>query len=312
MKRKDWLIVFLPLVGIWLIDRLTKMWAESNLRTPISFGWIEFPLHHNYGVMLGLFSNLPPYLRIVSLSTAGAFIVCIYVLIQVLLPINTLKLRAGLSIILGGIIGNVTDRILWGYVVDFIVIGKGPVSTAVFNLADAVQWVGYILILIAIFKEGDLIWPENNARKEYWIDRKFQLKYCAVLMGVGLGISLVSMVFSYTYLRVTMLELVGQNQPVLDKFLLPFALVFALISIGCSLGLFTIGKIISHKMAGPLFAFERHVVDMIKNIDQLKESRPLRLRSKDEFRHLEALALQIHGTLQKLKSSETIDIPKPE
>lgn len=304
MKRNDWLIVFVPLILIWLVDRITKMWAASYLKAPISLGWLHFDLHHNPGIMLSYFSNLPDYLRIVSLSTFGALLVCIYALIQFLLPINTLKLRVGLSIVLGGIMGNVFDRILWGYVVDFIIIGNGSISTAVFNIADAVQWVGYAMILTAVFKEGDLIWPENNARKNYWIDRGFQLKYCAILMGVGLGISLVTMVFSYTYLRVTVITLVGLNTDILNKYLPPFAAVFSLICIGLSLGLFTVGKVVSHKMVGPLFAFERHVNEMIKNLDQIKDMKSLQFRTKDEFKHLEQLSKQIQTTFQQLRHPE--------
>lgn len=311
MKREEWMLVFLPLAATWTLDRVTKMWAVG-LQGITSYEWVHFYLHHNPGAMLGLFSNLPSFLRVVSLSTAGAFLVCIYALIQFLLPIKTMKLRTGLSIVLGGILGNVTDRILWGHVVDFIVIGNERYATPVFNLADALQWVGYALILIAVFKEGDLIWPENNVRKRYWINRRFQLKYCAILMGVGLGISLVTMVFSYTYLRVTMLELVGQNSQILEKFLQPFAQVFGLICVGFSLGLFTVGKVISHKMAGPLFAFERHVMDLLQNAESARNFRTLKFRSKDEFKQLEALAFQIQETLARLQTDPDPDQPPPE
>lgn len=311
MKKREWLLVFLPLLLTWSFDRVTKVWA-LDLTSIESFGFLHFYLHYNPGAMLGLFSNLPPFLRVVSLSTAGAFLVCIYGLIQFLLPIKTLKLRTGLSIVLGGILGNVTDRIIYGHVVDFIVLGSEGYATPVFNIADALQWFGYALILIAVFKEGDLIWPENNSRKRYWVMREFQLKVCAVLLSVGLGISLVTMVFSYTYLRVTMIELVGSNQAILDKFLDPFAGVFALVCIGFSLGLFTVGKVLSHKMAGPMYAFERHVTELMEKVDNLKEVRPLRLRSRDEFRHLEELAEQIQSTLEKLRSSNPkTDPPAP-
>lgn len=298
MKREEWLLVIFPLALTWSIDRLSKMWAVT-LQSVQSYEVVHFYLHHNPGAMLGLFSNLPPFLRIVSLSTVGAFLVCIYALIQILLPIKTLKLRAGLSIVLGGILGNVTDRILWGYVVDFIVVGNQDFSTPVFNIADAVQWVGYVMILVAIFKEGDLIWPENNTRKTYWVNQSFQLKYCFLLMGVGIGIGLISMVFSYTYLRVTILELVGPNDATLNKFLLPFAEVFALICVAFSLGLFTVGKMLSHKIAGPLYAFERHCQELLQAAGNEGSVRPLKLRTKDEFKQLETLALQLQAALSK-------------
>ncbi|MFM6930459.1 MAG: signal peptidase II, partial [Bdellovibrio sp.] len=211
MKKREWLIVILPLIATWLIDRVTKLWA-TDITQIKSFGPLHFVLHHNHGAMLGLFSDLPSVLRIVSLSTGGAFLLCTYALIQYLLPIKSLTLRTGLSILIGGIIGNVTDRIVWGYVVDFIVVGTPTLSSPAFNMADALQWVGYALIVYAIIREGELLWPENNARKRYWVNLSFQLKYCFILMAVGLSLTLISLVFSYTYLRVTIQELVGNNQ----------------------------------------------------------------------------------------------------
>ena len=120
MKRIEWVIVLFPLLVCWILDRITKLWANT-IDGPRLHGYINFVLHHNHGAMLGLFSELPQVLRIVSLSTGGAFLLCIYVIIQYLLPIKSLVLRTGLSILIGGILGNVADRIIWGYVVDFIV-----------------------------------------------------------------------------------------------------------------------------------------------------------------------------------------------
>lgn len=292
MKKHEWLIVTLPLILVWSLDRITKQWAQS-LEGIQSYGFVGFILHHNPGAMLGLFSDLPAVLRIVSLSTAGAFLVCIYILIQYLLPIKSLSLRSGLSVLLGGILGNVTDRILWGHVVDFIVIGNVDAMSPAFNVADALQWIGYALIVYAIVKEGDLLWPENNVRKKYWINLKFQLKYCLILTAMGLSLSFIAIVFSYTYLRVTMLEILGNNPVLLAKFLMPFVMTFSVVCIGFCIGLFTVGKIISHKIAGPIYAFEKFLDDTIQG-----QNRPFKLRSKDEFKHLEALALKIQKELK--------------
>lgn len=291
MKKHEWMIVFIPLLITWVIDFVTKQWA-STLVGVKNYGYLFFVLHHNPGAMLGLFADLPPVLRIVSLSTGGAFLVCTYAIIQYLLPIKSLSLRTGLSILLGGILGNVTDRILFGHVIDFIVVGTPTMASPAFNMADALQWFGYGLIIYAIIKEGDLLWPENNARKMYWINSHFQLKYCFFLLGVGLSVGLISLVFSYTYLRVTMLELVGNNTMLLNKFLIPYTLTFIVITIGFSAGLFTIGKIISHKIAGPIYAFEKFMTDAMDG-----KNRPFKLRSKDEFKHLEALAERIQKHL---------------
>lgn len=302
MKKREWLIVILPLLATWFVDRITKQWA-TGLTGIESFGFMHFILHHNHGAMLGLFSDLPSVLRIVSLSTGGAFLLCTYALIQYLLPIKSLILRSGLSILIGGIIGNVTDRIIWGYVVDFLVIGSPSLSSPAFNLADALQWVGYGLIVFAIIKEGQLLWPENNARKQYWVNMSFQLKYCFILMAVGLSLTLISLVFSYTYLRVTIHELVGNNEFLMNKFLVPYVITFIIICVAFCAILFAVGRLISHRIAGPLYAFERFLGDTLagKNVE-------LKLRAGDEFKHLEELSEKVAERLKKIRDERTVNV----
>ena len=303
MNRKEWLLVFLPLILTWGIDRITKHWAVG-LAVLRSYRWIHFSLHTNPGAMLGLFSDLPPVLRIVTLSTGGAFLVCTYALIQYLLPIKSLTLRMGTSILLGGILGNVTDRIMWGHVVDFIILGAPSFASPAFNVADALQWVGYGMIVYAIVRESELLWPANNARKLYWINPAFQLKYCFILLGAGFGISLITMVFSYTYLRVTVLELVGNNPVLLDKFLIPFAITFALICLGFSVGLFTVGKLISHKIAGPIYAFDKYINEILENSKKPGDLRKFKLRTKDEFKNLEVIAQRLREVMAQGQPTE--------
>lgn len=293
MRKRDWVYVILPLLLTWSIDRITKMWA-TGLQGLQTHGPVSFALHHNHGAMLGLFTDLPSVLRIVTLSTGGAFILCVYAIIQYLLPIKSMMLRCGLSILIGGILGNVADRIAWGYVVDFVILGTPQLSSPAFNLADALQWVGYGLIVVAVIREGELLWPEQELRKKYWINMSFQIKYSLFLSAVGLALALVSMVFSYTYLRVTISELVGNNQFLINKFLIPFIVTYAIIAVAFCAVLFAIGKYISHRIVGPVYAFEKFLKDAMNGTD-----RPLKLRSGDEFKHLEELAEQIRERMKE-------------
>ena len=299
MKRRDWFMVIIPLITVWFLDRVTKIWATS-LSGITSYGPLHFALHHNHGAMMGLFSELPGILRIVTLCTGGAFLLCTYAIIQYMLPIRSIQLRAGLSILLGGILGNVADRIVWGFVVDFIVLGTPTLSSPAFNLADAVQWVGYIMIVLAIVRDGDILWPENSSRTTYWVNRKFQLKYSFFLFGVATSLGIVGCVFSYTYFRVTITELVGNNQYLLNKFLVPFVVAFSLIFLTFGIILFALGKYLSHRIAGPIYAFEKSLHDILGGNTQ----RRLRLRSADEFKHLEELTNQIREKFNSMQAKE--------
>ena len=90
MKRKEWIIILAPLFFVCFIDHITKLWGES-LTTTISYGLIDFRLFHNKGAFLGLFSDLPPILRIVTLSTLGSFLVFSYAILQFMLPNKSLN-----------------------------------------------------------------------------------------------------------------------------------------------------------------------------------------------------------------------------
>ncbi len=303
MKKIDWLLVFLPLFAVLIIDQITKFWALT-LHEPHSFGILNFALHYNRGAFLGLFSDLPPNLRVVTLSTMGAFLVVIYAFFQYLLPVKSLTLRSGMSILLGGILGNVTDRVLTGRVTDFIAVGtQSTFLSPIFNLADAIQWIGYTMIIYSMTKEREKIWPEKNSRKKFWINPRFQLKYCYLLTGVGLSISLITIVFSYTYFQATISEIMGPNPQVSHRFLIPYLITFSFICIGFCMGLFVVGKIISHKIAGPIYSFEKYVGDLIAEDINKQTITPFKLRSHDEFKELEELARCLKEKLTLVQSA---------
>ncbi|MCB9072889.1 MAG: signal peptidase II [Bdellovibrionaceae bacterium] len=302
MKKREWLLVILPMALTITIDQATKLWALDLLATR-QFGFLGLSLHYNKGAMLGLFSSLPPILRIVSLSTGGAFLLFTYVIVQYLLPIKSLLLRMGMSILMGGILGNVIDRTYAGAVVDFIFFSFGNWNSPVFNLADALQWVGYIFLVTALLKDSELLWPQNNLRKFYWINPQFQLKYCLTLMFVGVGFAMIAGVFSYTFLRFMVVDLVGNNKKMLDQFLIPFIQTFSAFTVAFASFLFLIGRVLSHRVAGPMYAFERFLKDYIQG-----KTHSLKLRKGDEFLHLEQLSQMI---IEHLETKATKNEPLP-
>ncbi|MEQ1663764.1 MAG: signal peptidase II, partial [Bdellovibrionales bacterium] len=281
--------------GVWATDFFTKWLAAKYISGLIFWGPVGFVLHYNPGAMLGTFSGLPPVLRIVSLSTGGAFLFFIYLAIQHLLPLKVNSLRFGMSILLGGILGNVTDRILRGAVTDFILFGSELKSTPAFNFADAVQWVGYIMIVYSLVKYGHLLWPEHNFRRSIWVNPSFQIKYVAILSIMGLGFVAISGVFFYTYLKVAIDALViGSPVEIERRFLIPFFFTYSIIALGFLMLLFVVGRVLSHRTAGPLYAFERFLEDLLAG-----KHRELKLRSGDEFQHLEELSVRLTETFQK-------------
>jgi signal peptidase II len=294
MKPKDHYLVIVILILTVFIDQITKMFAWNNFGALEFFGPFGLVRHRNPGAMLGLFSDLPPLLRVVSLSTGGAFLIFIFGIIQFLIPIKAMQLRVGMALLLGGILGNVIDRILEGSVVDFLVISMFGVSTAAFNYADLIQWFGYFLIVWYLIAHGQKFWPDKNFRKQVWVNPKYQIKYILLLIGMTSAFSLVLAVFSFTYLKLVIDELVvGPAQYMEKKLIGPYLFVFFVINTTFLLSIFIFGRLISHRTAGPVYAFEKYIDELISG-----KSRDFKLRAGDEFKQLQSTAKRLSEFLQ--------------
>lgn len=302
MKKQDLFLVLGSLFAVIVLDQASK-WAVLKYLPQVHWSFFHVTLHFNKGAMLGLFSDLPPVLRIVSLSTGGAFLLFSFVIFQYLLPTRSMSLRLGMSILLGGILGNVIDRIVWGHVVDFLIVGNKSLSTGVFNVADFLQWCGYYLMGHALLKDQDNLWPKENLRKVAWIHPRFQLRYCYILVTCGLGFSLIAGVFSYTFLRFVVIDLMGNNKELLNQFLTPFLVTFSSVSLAFTAFLFMMGKQLSHRIVGPVYAFEKFIDNYIDG-----HYYELRLRKGDEFPELEDLAQKIGQRLQPVDEIITLPI----
>lgn len=301
MTRQEWYLNLSILSGVWLSDFITKWLAVTFIKAPQFWGPFGLVLHFNPGAMLGAFADLPPVLRIVSLSTGGAFLFFIYLAIQYLIPVKAPQLRIGMSILIGGILGNVTDRIVRGEVADFLILTGMSKYSPAFNVADALQWVGYLMIVVALIRDGNLFWPEQNYRRSLWVNPSFQTRYIGMLIGMGAGFSLILGVFFYTYLKVTIDALVGSYPQAMEqRFLVPFFITFILIALGFIFTLLILGRILSHRMVGPLYAFEKFLEDLLSGKD-----RELKLRTGDDFRHLEELSQKLRVTFKSHIDSQS-------
>lgn len=128
---------FAPLFVVFLgADQVSKEWAVRNLQLGenVDFG---FALTHNYGVVFGM--GLP--LLAIYALTAGILGMGTYLVIKNKLWQDHWHLGA-LSLLLAGALGNLIDRVRFGYVIDFIKVYWWPT----FNLADV--WIVCAVVLL--------------------------------------------------------------------------------------------------------------------------------------------------------------------
>lgn len=136
----------LIIAAIIAADQFSKSLAVANLMDKASITVIErilsFTYVENVGIAFGLFKNQRLFFII---STSLIAIVVLYFIFKMYK--KHLFISICLSMIFGGAIGNLIDRIRLGYVVDFIHFRFFP---PVFNIADSAVVVGAIALSIAI------------------------------------------------------------------------------------------------------------------------------------------------------------------
>ncbi len=143
-------IYFLSLsIFIVLIDQFTKYLMFYNKKLFINKDFLLFKLDFvkNYGAAFNIFSGSRIFLSLIS-------IVFSILLIYLMLWKNNLIVLDlySYSFILGGTIGNGMDRILKGYVIDFI--NLNIINFPVFNVADVAINIGFVFLLFSIFKNN--------------------------------------------------------------------------------------------------------------------------------------------------------------
>ena len=142
------LIAFLAVAAAIVVgDQLLKAWVVGSFSfgarpTQIVGDWLEIDLIHNAGGLFGMLQGSAPLLGLISVA-----VLVVLVAIEWRMGWRSWLLTLTLALLLGGAIGNLVDRMRFGYVVDFVNIGIGSWRFYVFNLADSAVTVSICLVL---------------------------------------------------------------------------------------------------------------------------------------------------------------------
>lgn len=155
--------VFLGAVAVALtLDQLTKLWIVRNLtfadRIPVIEGFFSITHVRNPGAAFSLFATSPePFRRIFFVVVTLVAIALVFSFFRRLAPGERLSALA-LGLVLGGAVGNLVDRLVYGEVIDFLHFRLlGGYSWPDFNLADTFIVVGVGLLVLELFAtEGEV------------------------------------------------------------------------------------------------------------------------------------------------------------
>lgn len=145
---------------LWL-DIGSKRWMETNLKSGESVtvlpNYLSWELIHNSGVSFGLFSGYTSILIVIQL-----ILILVIVITYWKFEPKPFLMQFSFALLISGAIGNLIDRIQFGYVIDFIYFRWWP---AIFNIADIEIRIG-ALVLVFLYLTQKMNWKINENKKE--------------------------------------------------------------------------------------------------------------------------------------------------
>jgi len=146
----------LVVAAILFLDRWTKLLIQKrfdlNESVTVIDGFFNITYVRNTGVAFGIFSSVSSPAKSVLLSIFTACAAAFVVTYSVRSPAGNRLLQWALALILGGALGNLYDRLSYGYVVDFLEFYLGSYHWPSFNIADSAISIGVALLAIEIIR----------------------------------------------------------------------------------------------------------------------------------------------------------------
>jgi signal peptidase II len=144
---RNWMM----LAGVIIIaDQITKAIASAELvmyKAVVVMPMFNFTLMHNEGAAFSFLSDAGGWQR--WFFTAVSLFVSILLVFWIKKLKSEEKFQAiSFSLILGGAVGNLIDRVRFGYVVDFIEIYYQQYSWPAFNIADSAISIGVVVLIV--------------------------------------------------------------------------------------------------------------------------------------------------------------------
>lgn len=146
-----------------IIDRILKVLVTNNfvlnIRNKIIDGFFYITNCHNEGAAFSLFSGNVLFLIFITL-------IVLFLIYRTINKENVNKIGIlAYGLLLGGILGNLYDRIFYGYVIDYLDFVIFKFNFAIFNLADAAIVIGAILLIVFEGSDNDGRKNKDKSRK---------------------------------------------------------------------------------------------------------------------------------------------------
>jgi signal peptidase II len=160
-----WGTMLLPAIVVIVLDQLTKMMVVGRLQLHQSIsvvdGLFAFTYVRNTGAAFGIFAGHFAQFRVPMLLAIALIALLVLLWFVRGIPADRRLVIAACGGVLGGAIGNMIDRAIYGEVIDFLDVYVGAYHWPAFNVADAAITVGVIVLCLDALRGAPA--PEHSA-----------------------------------------------------------------------------------------------------------------------------------------------------
>lgn len=141
-----------------MLDQVTKSAVVERIplhtTVPVIRGFFDLTHVRNTGAAFGLFYGEASAGRTIALSLVALAVFCVVLVYAWRTPVSWTRTQTGLALILGGAVGNLIDRVSYGFVTDFLRFYVGAHEWPSFNVADSAISVGVAVLAWDLWKES--------------------------------------------------------------------------------------------------------------------------------------------------------------
>ena len=155
---------FLVSLAVMLLDQWTKGLItrsfEVHQSSPVIANLFDLTYVRNSGAAFGLFASVDSSVKAIVLNSVAVLVFLIVSAYALRSSHKSVRLQLGFALILGGAVGNLLDRVRFGYVVDILDFSVSGHHWPAFNVADSAICIGVGLLFL------DMLRAEEDERRE--------------------------------------------------------------------------------------------------------------------------------------------------
>jgi signal peptidase II len=156
LYRGAYLLISLAVLFLdqWTKGLITRTFDVHQSSTVVA-NFFDITYVRNSGAAFGLFASVDSSLKAVILNTVAVLVFLVVSGYALRTSHRSVRLQTGFALILGGAVGNLLDRVRFGYVVDFLDFSIAAHHWPAFNVADSAICVGVGLLFLDMLKSEE-------------------------------------------------------------------------------------------------------------------------------------------------------------